>query len=64
MLSGPEETLIHTESAEIVVRDRSGNYEVIVPTLPPMEEEGQGEDEQGGDMEEEDEAREKESTFP
>lgn len=50
-----EEPGIHDDnSAEIVSKDRNGNYQVIVPTLPPMDDE---------QAQEEEETREKESEF-
>lgn len=57
-----EDTAIHDEQEEeLVKKDSNGNYEVIVPVLPPMEEDEDADEGQGQDGGEEDAAKEKES---
>lgn len=44
-----EESGIHDDgSAGIVVKDRNGNYQVTVPTLPPIDDEQAAEEEEEG----------------
>ena len=46
-----EESKIHDDSDDIVVRDRNGNFQVVVPTLPPLEDEQAQEEEDARDTE-------------
>lgn len=46
-----EEPAIHDDSAGIVVKDRNGNFQVTVPTLPPMDDEQAAEEEDGVEKE-------------